>query len=134
MSRSIKVMFILIYLSITFDWWLGTTHNRGDILPPPPPAYLDIFPEHPSGTEVIHQHSDDCSCDTTISSNYQHQLNETVRCLQDLLSSTNRSQTDNITPERTGKIALWTNIWTFYFYIIIIKICCMIKICTFIDL
>ena len=133
MSRSIKFIFILIYSSITCDWCLGTTHNRGDLLPPPPPAYLDIFPDHPSGTEVIHQHTDDCSCDTPISSNYQHQLNETVRCLQEIVSNTLRSRTDELASERTGRIALYSDILTFYFYIIIKIWFCMIKISTFID-
>ena len=134
MSRSIKFIFILIYSSITCDWCLGTTHNRGDLLPPPPPAYLDIFPDHPSGSEVIHQHTDDCSCDTPISSNYQHQLNETVRCLQEIVSNTLRSRTDELASERTGRIARYSDILNFLFLYFIIKILfCMIKISTFID-
>ena len=39
---------------------LGTVHNsnRGDLIPPPPPAYLDLFPELPGLIEEDHTHSD----------------------------------------------------------------------------
>ena len=39
---------------------LGTVHNnnRGDLIPPPPPAYLDLFPELPGLIEEDHSQSD----------------------------------------------------------------------------
>ena len=72
---------------------------RGELVPPPPPAYIDIFPDNPNLIEEVNQFNDSVSYPATISS---AQSNEVISSLQAVLSESGQQIDNNITHEYQG--------------------------------
>ena len=72
---------------------------RGELVPPPPPAYIDIFPDHPNLIEEVNQLDDSSSEPATASS---VQSNEVVSSLQAAYSELDQPVYESTTHENPG--------------------------------
>jgi hypothetical protein len=89
--------------------FIGTVHssNRGDLIPPPPPAYLDLFPELPGLIEEEHTDSDATS---NVDRVYQFsQLSDALRaCEQSAVPDAITENTANVENLGTVKYVRFT--------------------------
>ena len=77
---------------------------RGELVPPPPPAYVDIFPDHPNLIEEVN-HLDDSSSEPATASSVQS--NEVVSSLQTAYSELHQPVYESTTPENPGIQISW---------------------------
>ena len=82
------------------DHFLATSRNiRGELVPPPPPAYIDIFPDNPNLIEEVNQFNDTSSQSATTSS---VQSNDVISSLHAVLSESDPPINENTTHEYQG--------------------------------
>ena len=82
------------------DHFVATSRNiRGELVPPPPPAYIDIFPDNPNLIEEVNQFNDTSSQSATTSS---VQSNDVISSLQAVLSESDQTIDENTAHEYQG--------------------------------
>ena len=82
-------------------FYSGTIHNsnRGDLIPPPPPAYLDLFPELPGLIEENRTQSADATSNVD---NRVYQFSQ----LSNALSACQPSAVPDTVIDNTGDIGI----------------------------